>query len=531
VRRIVAALRALLSNPRAFRDACFQAGFALGALALGAHGLADKGLWVDEAVSLRFALQPPATWFDDNNMALFYALLAVVVRLFGDGESALRALSVACFAGALPLFYALLRRAFTARVARIGCAMFVSNAYLLHFAQEARGYMLCVLLVIGASLTLFCLVAAPSRVRALLYGTLIGLSLYAHAFALWILFAHGLAALALLLAGLRGPRELSVERDSEARTLRRELVLAFALATCFAAPLVLRALSAGTIQISWIKRPTLDSCLGLFVLFAGGNAFYALSLGALSTVFLVLCFVRLRAGTLRASFAHVLFATWFVVPLVATLGISRLLTPIAHPKYLLATLPALLAAAAVSVARLRSRLHLALAVLLLTGLSGFSVRDYYLHYQKEQWREVVAFLQQHLEPRDALVLDLSAPEPFDYYALRGARAETALLPPPLVPDRAYDILWGEVKPHDRGEVLARLASYERLWLVRNRSEDAALRADVLRMHRPVSRFIFEPRDGDDRSLFASSAGRIISVEAFVRADAPSPSPSRQVPAR
>jgi Dolichyl-phosphate-mannose-protein mannosyltransferase len=503
-------VRGIFGALRASVDRRFEVGFALIALCLGLFRLADKGLWVDEAVSLRFALQAPETWFHDNNMALFYALLSPIVRVFGDGERALRGLSVVCFALSAPLFYAFLRRAFDARVARIGTALLVANAYLLHFAQEARGYMLAVLLVIGANLALLRLSQADRAGWALAYGALIGLALYAHAFALWVLFAHGLAALWQLF---------------RARHLLRNFLLAFALAALFAAPLVVRALLAGTTQISWLYRPTWESCLGMAALFVGGSLPLALTMLGLWLAFLALCVRALGrvpsdpdAGAVTHAFAHVLVAVWFVVPVVATLAISRFATPIAHPKYLLVTVPALLSGVAVASARLFAPRPRAILVVLLVALSAHGGFDYYMHYEKERWREAVALLVARFQDGDALVLDLRAPEPFDYYVLRAGHASGRLLPRPLFPDRAWSILWGEQRAHTAQEQTARFRSAERIWLVQNRGRDAALYAQLRKTHRSASRIALEPKDGDERALFAGAEGRIIYIESLVAAD-------------
>jgi mannosyltransferase len=486
----------------AWSDLAFQAGFMLIALALAVFRLADKGLWVDEAVSLRFALQPATTWFHDNNMALFYALLSVVVDIFGDSERALRGLSVVCFAACVPVFYALLWRACNARAARIASALFVSNAYLLHFAQEARGYLLAVLLVISASYAWLRLSQEGGARWALSYGLLIGLALYAHAFALWLLPAHVLCA-------------LLVARHERQRV--RPFALAFALAFAFALPLVLRAVAAGTAQISWLRPPTWDSCLALFVLFAGGSPWLLLLYGALFLGFMVLLARGSRTDP-RAWTAQVLIAAWFVVPVLTTLVVSRFVTPLVHPKYLLIALPALLAGVSVCLAQLRSRLLLTLALLGILLFAASGLCDWYTGYEKEQWREAVAYLRKQLTATDALLLDLSAPEAFDYYALHGqGAAAQGRLPPLLLPDRPYRILWGDERAHGESENLARIAQVERLWLVRNRSHDQGLRAQILHSHRAASLLRLEPHDGDERSLFASSEGRVIYIESFERA--------------
>src|SRR6476661_7368831 len=142
------------------------------AAVLGTFRLGDKGLWYDEVASLGFALRGPAQWVADHNMALYYTLLGGWVRAFGRSEVALRSLSALCFTASVPLFYQLSRALLGVRVARIAAPLFLVHATLVHFAQEARGYMLALLLVIASSLGLWRLFVRPQFRWAVAYAVL-----------------------------------------------------------------------------------------------------------------------------------------------------------------------------------------------------------------------------------------------------------------------------------------------------------------------------------------------------------------------
>src|SRR5215510_3386225 len=135
------------------RAKCISA-YSLAAAMLGWLQLGSKDVWLDEAASAGFALGPPASWIADHNMALYYALLGGWVRVFGHDPVALRSLSVVCFVASVPAFYCLAEALFSRSVARSATALYVTNMLLVHLAQEARGYMLAILLVVLSQLAL-----------------------------------------------------------------------------------------------------------------------------------------------------------------------------------------------------------------------------------------------------------------------------------------------------------------------------------------------------------------------------------------
>ena len=160
------------SSPLSASELLWQRFVMLCALGLGSYQLADKSLWVDEAASAGFALGGPAAWMADHNMSLYYMLLGACVRAFGHNELSLRWPSVLCFVATVPLLYRVARASFGVTSARIAIALHVSNAFMLQFAQEARGYMLLVLLVLAAQLALLRLLERPSSLLVTIDGRL-----------------------------------------------------------------------------------------------------------------------------------------------------------------------------------------------------------------------------------------------------------------------------------------------------------------------------------------------------------------------
>ena len=269
---------------------------------LGTFRLGDKNLWLDEAASASFALGDPRAHWADNNMVLYYALLGGWVKLFGAGEAALRALSVLSFALGAGLFHRLALALIAERAAFAAGLLFVSNAYLVQFAQEARGYSLATTLLIAAALCLCRLLrvdaahgeaaesSRPARAAAwawaAAYGATLAAGLYTHLFCAWVGLVFGAVS-------LRAWRLQPVTRAP--------LVAAGGLVMLLVAPLLLRGVGDGSAQVSWIRPPTLNSIWGTFILWSGGSSMLAVLECALFAGFLVapLGWSELRADASR----------------------------------------------------------------------------------------------------------------------------------------------------------------------------------------------------------------------------------------
>jgi hypothetical protein len=493
-------------------------GLTLASLALGSFELADKGLWLDEIASLNFALGGPEVWFADHNMGLYYALLAGAIKLFGRGEAALRGLSVLCFVAASSLVYELGNRLFGERVGRRASLLFLLNAAVVHFAQEARGYLLALALVSASSLLLARLFersVQPARGRGLWllaagYGVVAGVSLYAHLFAVWVALAHALVALWVWT------------RNAAAR---RPLLLGFSLLALSALPLALGVIDRGMGQISWIYPPTPVRVWAGLVLLSGGSALLALLEAGLFALF---AFSLLRGRDARGAKApQLLVLAWCLVPPLVGYAFSWLVSPIVHPKYLLVSVPALLLGVAASIDRLPApRLRGALLGVLLL-LSCWRLYFWYAQYQRELWREAVQLLAARARPEHLLVLDVMLAEPLDYYV---AQTHVAARMPRLVvlargpaqfdlrPPGAWSVPPARERPLSPPALRGALAAAPCVWWLQNRSAAFDPGVWLGATHREHEALTLEPRDEDDESLFTDSRGRVITLRAFTRAD-------------
>ena len=171
------------------------------AFLLRLHRIARQSLWGDETISVFRAYGPipqitEATLHEGTLPPLYYYVLHYWIRLVGDGEFAIRFLSLIFGVLAVPLVYALVRRAFDGRVGVIAALLAACSPFWIYYSQETRTY---------AQVTAFLILALYLLVRSGYDNTWIrsplGWAAYAVAAALAV-SSHYFAGFALAAAVL-----------------------------------------------------------------------------------------------------------------------------------------------------------------------------------------------------------------------------------------------------------------------------------------------------------------------------------------
>src|SRR5919198_1253234 len=153
-------MASVATRPRAFaRAGSFPTGLVVPALvlvgltafALYHHTRAlGESLWMDEGLSIGIASQPildiPHILRVDGSPPLYYMLLAIWTRLFGDGPAETQGLSVAISLLAVPSGLWAGWSLFGRRAGYITAALFAFNGFIASYAQETRMYALMILL-------------------------------------------------------------------------------------------------------------------------------------------------------------------------------------------------------------------------------------------------------------------------------------------------------------------------------------------------------------------------------------------------
>ncbi|CAN5623593.1 hypothetical protein BH24ACT26_BH24ACT26_20120 [soil metagenome] len=438
--------------------------------ALGFVGLDDKSIWLDEAFSADVAR---LGWDDlwrivaqrQANMGLHYVLLHLWIG-FGDGEVALRSLSVLATVLTVPLVYALGARLFDAQTGLATAGLIAVNAYAVRYAQEARGYALALLLTTAATL-LFVRGLQRSRWSDWAGYALTGaLATYAHFFAAFVLAAHGLS--------------LAFRRRRDVPW--KALLASYAGLGALLGPLALFVVSQDRGQIDWIPRPTPADLVTAFrdLTGQGGPLLLALYAG-LGCVFVIAAWrTWARRGRSSDAWRYALLLAWLFVPALGSFGLS-FVKPIFQTRYLVVSLPALALIAVVGLLYLGRPLVIGVVALALLAGSAYGLFGWYTGYPKEDWRSATRFVLSYDEPGDGvLFFFVRARRPFEHYLAAFDSLQEA--PEPVYPPLPWGTAAGlNVKLPSPRAVERRLSSldterYPRIWLVTSHVNDRKRRS-------------------------------------------------------
>ncbi len=431
----------------------------LSAWAVRAFHLDAQPLWLDEAFSVWMAAHPAQeilfwTRTLDQHPPLYYLLLYLWTRVWGDGEWSVRFLSLAGGWLAVALSMAIARHLGGRRLMGFSGILVAFSPFFVRYAQEARMYAWVL-----------------SAVALGLWG----------AVRLWYRPDDRFGGIALVLG-------------SALAAWLHNVALLFPLGIF---PLLIwRAHRVRTQSPAWILK-----MFGLFLLLWGGwipalvgqiwrmaRRFWVPPLSVYRMITLLASFscpfsptgliVRLCAplwmlGTLWGGWQLIrqprprdrgalllLVTAW--VPLVIVLLIS-LVRPILVPRVLIWLLLPALIMLAYGIASLSQRWRYVLLSAIVV-INGLSLQGYFVRFHKEPWDQVAAYVAHHVQPGDLLLFEAGWVRlPFDYYF----RADVSPLEEHGLP--ADPFVTGTLEPpfhaSDIPRLLHLITGRERVWVV------------------------------------------------------------------
>jgi uncharacterized membrane protein len=430
--------------------------------------LSSRSLWLDETYSAWFAAVPlHELWTSvplyETHPPFYYTLLKGWIALFGNGEAAMRSLSVLASVAtvfALPACARWARLGARAeRVALLAALFLAMNAASIQYAQQARPYALQAL---AGSLAVFfsgMLVLSFARpgAGARRWRWIIGLAISA-GLTMWLHNTGVFAALGLwtgmtvaLLAATPGPR--------------RPQILAVAAAGIGAllvwspfVPMLVKQ-NAAMAHLSYWIRFTPRNITAAWTVISGGQVLHY------PVALLVLLGFAWLWKHARAHFW--LAACVLVLPILALAGYSYFVKPVFLSRLFLWLGPLCMVLLALGIARLSPRWRLP-AVAVVLALSAYAVLGFYRSHT-ENWRDMLAQVARDSRPGDVvLAFPNEVQMPVTYYMKTGPAV--AYLPgpfPALHLPRTYTGNSGapNIAPEDVARIRALTAGHRRVWLI------------------------------------------------------------------
>src|ERR1700683_2271832 len=309
------------------------------ALLLNLVHLGTRSIVFDEATSAnfaRFGFIPllHVIGGGDPNMSLYYALLNLWVRLFGQSEAAVRSLSAIFGALAVSAIYLLGTRLFGRMVGVIAGVLLALDAFIVEYAQTARSYSMLVFLITLSSYFLVVELEQPSKRNRIAYVLTSTLAIYAHYFAVYVLVAHLVTVTAM---------------RRRAALTREWLEVAAAIVILCTPAAIIAYHGGGTIWIRWIEPPSLNDIAPNLVDLAGGSSLLLILLLAGG------CYGTVCAIRERRYWPTGFITAWLILPVVFSFAVS-MVWPMFLSRYLIICVPALILFGTSALAKMRSQI-------------------------------------------------------------------------------------------------------------------------------------------------------------------------------
>lgn len=370
--------------------------------------IGSKSLWLDEAYSIQLVHSWPTMWSQlfayDHNAWLYYILLYGWTYL-GNSEGYVRGLSALFAIASLPVYYLLSKKLFGKNVAFIAVFLLAVNGFYIQYAQEARSYSLFFFLCLLSTYIFIKLLHKQSKMQYTLYIFCVILSIYAHAYAVFLLPIHALMVLYI------------------ARSLWKQYAFCAIMIMAGGFPILFNSRHAEN-ALGWLPPVHLLTLGAYFFDLAAEQPILCILYALLCGVATWWILSMMRKGRNHTAIWKYSFVyIWLFVPLLLTFSFSLLVFPIFLSRYLITGLAPFLLLVGIGLTRIKHRLLFSLCLISIGILSCLSLLGWYfgtdnqsLNNNNEDWRTSVAYICSHAAVNDEISFyPYNVHTPYDYY--------------------------------------------------------------------------------------------------------------------
>lgn len=381
-----------------FSDVTFVSLCSLLTACLGIFLIGHKNFSMDELDTI-FITKDWSTMLhiirsSEGNMWLYY-ILVHFWQYFAVTENTLRLLSTLFAVATVPLLYLIGKNLFNTHIARMATFLFSIHVFLIHNAQNARGYTLVLLLSTLSSYLFIQYIHSSSR-RLLLFATLVNvLAIYTHLYAGLVVAAQILSIVFI-----------------KNKKIWKDVLCVIPIICVLVSPLFLTS-SIHSGQINWIARPNIKNLVGTFLILS--NDFVPIAgiyVVLLSDFFLNLWHQRETWNITKEIWKYGFIFLWIIFPVVTAFGFSLFVKPIYISAYFFVCLVPFLLLVAICLHSISTKWITNTLLLLIVLLSffrlygwytdsktiGLVIRNYY-----EDWQGTATFLATHMKSTDAVI--------------------------------------------------------------------------------------------------------------------------------
>lgn len=406
------------------------------ALILRIYNLDGESYWLDEFYSIQVSRLSPLEILNEivlsgeNNPPIYFVLLHFWTAVFGESEFASRLLSVLMGSFSVFLIYIFGKELINKNTGLIAALILAVSPFQVYYSQEARAYILLVLVTLANYYFFFRLSRSYSIKLASGYVLSGAILIYTHYFWVFYIAAQNIYVFTRLSLNVKG------EWPGTRPWILLQLVLLIIFLPELQLLLTAGALSGGF----WIDKPNIKNVLWLFLEFSGSYTllalFFILSLFRVFTDFGVESRSSLRqiinrsddSSRTRIDRTYLLVVLLFA-PIVLSFIVSITIKPIFLSRYLIGSSPALYLLVAAGIDRIENSRVKILFIVLIAGLSLLQVYRGYVTVDKHQWRDAAEYLDKNAASGDLLVVTPSyETDSLKYYLKRGDLRINALPP-------------------------------------------------------------------------------------------------------